>query len=295
MVPHKRRLAIGALSALVLGATGCGSGASGTRPAPPTQVPSINAQDLLRRMATHALAKQTPQASLSTGLHFRALQYSGAFINAGSPQAFTLFETSERVVTVGPRSSAHFVSSVTSPPRFASAHDRRQWRAAGSPKLPFGPSTAQTANLAAGTFGFLPVGVPLTYYDARHLPASSAQVRQAVETHLRVAGHHPPPSLMLRAYGFLLAIAPLRARTRAAIFSAIQALPVHATGTSRDLIGRAGELVSADDPYDRVELLLDPRSDAVLAVQLRVLKPQPAYPGISAGTLIESDTFIRGA
>lgn len=296
MLNKRRQLAIRALSTLAIGAAGCGSAASTGRPRSPDPSPHGNAQRLLRRAATQALAGQAQPDPSGTGVRFRVVEYAGAFINAGSPHAFSLFATSEKLVNVAPTSSAHIVGRLTSPPRFASPLDRRQWHAAGSPRLPFGASTAQTADLAAGTFSFIPVGTRLTFYDAQHLPASPMQIRQALEAHLRSLGRQLSPSLMLRAYGFLLPIAPLGAATRAAIFTAIESLPgLHASGTGRDLLSRVGETVSVDDAYDRIELLLAPNSGSVLAVQQRVLRPQPAYPGIRAGTLIESVTFVRGS
>lgn len=164
----------------------------------------------------------------------------------------------------------------------------------GALKLPFGPSTRRSANLPAGAFSFLPVGPRLTFSDVQRLPRSPLGVRQAVEARVSSAGGQASPTLMLRGYGFLLAVAPLGVATRAAVFTAIESLPgLRVRGAGRDLLGRTGELVAVDDIYDRIELLLDAKTGSVLAVQQRVLRPQPIYPGIGAGTLIESDTFSR--
>jgi len=134
----------------------------------------------------------------------------------------------------------------------------------------------------------------MTFEEAQQLPTTTTEIRQAVEAHLSRSGNYLPPELLLRAYGYLLGVAPLRAATRAAIFSSIASLPtVKARGVGHDLLGRSGYLISADDPYERIELLLDPSHAEVLAVQQRVLTPQAIYPGLASGSLVTSTTFVR--
>jgi len=274
--------------------TGCGSQTS-SLPSARRELPVTRAQALLRYATTQAAAGRADSAGFSNaGVRFRVLERSGAFMNAGSPHAFALFAPSELRVTVSSESSARIAGRFTGPWRFASTVARQQWQAAGSPRLPLAHMTTHSVTRPAGTYSFLPVGIKMTFEEAQKLPTTTAQIRSAVEAHLNRPGRYFSPALLLRAYGYLLGVAPLRAATRAAIFSSIASLPsVKARGVGHDLLGRSGYLISADEPYERIELLLDPSHAEVLAVQQRVLKPQAIYPGLARDSLVTSTTFVR--
>jgi hypothetical protein len=235
-------------------------------------------------------AKQSIRPQANGLLQFHDVQYHASFGDTETPSSFTAFVTVDRQFAVSPSSAALITERGRGRARFLSPADERHWRKDGAPHLDAG---LRSLDLPPGAFGFAPQGLPLTYADAISLPATPAAIQHLIVSLLRwPAGSTPPASLILRQYGFILGTAPLAHRTRAAIAAAVAALPgAHICGRGRDLVGRRGIGVCVDDGYDDIQVLVDARSGAVLAVSQRIPHTSPMYPGLRGGALVQEDVF----
>jgi hypothetical protein len=156
--------------------------------------------------------------------------------------------------------------------------------------------TGQAFSIPAGSFSFIPQGIPLTYRQVRSLPASPQTISAEIAARLRpYAGAHPAPTSVLLQLGFLLATAPLSPSARAAAWSYLASLPgVHLCGLGKDLAGRGGQRICASTRANEVEVLVDTVTASVLAVDQRILQASSWFPGVPAGSLVQSDAFIAG-
>lgn len=238
-----------------------------------------------------------PAGGPGGAVHFRMIQYSPIIENAYTPYGFAAFLQEVRDIRVLP-SSAATIEVSGGPPRLTTPAERALWRAAGKPSLPHGfPSKPNAEQMPAGTFSFIPQGKTLTYRAAAALPASAAALSREIRDLLAgYTGPHPLANQMLTQLGYLLAAAPLTPAARSATWMAVATLPgLHRCPDAADLAGRRGEALCAPGQGHETELLVDPSSGAVQAVEDRLLRRSAAYPGISPGTLLESDTFTGGS
>lgn len=290
----RNHLAPALLCSAALGLMSCGSG---SKPAASVgHSPNPEVARLLQAAATTALGSQTGSAHAGR-LRIHVVERASGFMNAGARNGFALVVPSETRMVIAPNSSARIAARFTGRSYLASSLARRRWEAAGKPRLPVDHATSlRVATLSAGRYSFLPTGSPLTFREARRLPTSPEQVRRAVEAHLQRIGAQDRAAAVLRSFGYLLAVAPLRSKTRDAIFEAVSALPsVRLGGRGYDLLGRGGVWVVTDGSNVWTEVLLEPAHATVLAVQERVRKPQPIFPSLSVGDPIETTTFVSGS
>jgi hypothetical protein len=154
--------------------------------------------------------------------------------------------------------------------------------------------TGQAFTIPAGSYSFIPQGIPLTYRQARSLPGSRQALSAEIAVHLRPsAGAHPPATVVLLQLGFLLATAPLSESARAGAWSYLASLPgLHLCGPGKDLAGRAGRRICVSTRANEVGVLVDTATGSVLAVDQRILQASPWFPGVPEGSLVESDAFL---
>jgi hypothetical protein len=50
-----------------------------------------------------------------------------------------------------------------------------------------------------------------------------------------------------------------------------------------------------DTPADELKLLTDVREQKVLSVEELVIAPSPRYPGVPAGSVVDSETYLPSA
>ncbi len=277
--------AIAALAIISAGAAiaGCGSGPA-ARP--------FN-QSSAQAFASSIADRMVPVSRSGNLLRYRAIEYSTAVVNAGTPGAFTAFITVSRTVTVYSSSAASVGTAEEHPPTFTTPSDRERWVAAGSPALvPAGSS--KTLSLAPGQFSFVLQGTPLTYRQASDLPGTPSAFSAQILDHLpHFKGTHPPATLVLKQLGYLIAVAPLPVAARSAAWHVAASLPgLYLCGTGTDLSGRRGEGLCVDAEGEETEILVNKRTGSVLAIEERLQRPSPIYPTVSGGSLIQSITFI---
>jgi hypothetical protein len=279
---------------LALVAAGCGNSTSVKKSnTNPEARSGREAQQLLHSMAAQARSSREPGGSVSILL----VEHASGFMDAGAPHAFALVVPSETRYVVRSNSAAHVSARFTGRWYFANAMARRHWEAAGKPAFPKIVTGTRSARIPAGGYSFLPVGPTLTFREAEALPSSAVAVRHAVEKYLRRYKPKDRPAMVLRAFGYLLATAPLRAATRIAIYEAMAKLPgVHSEGAGHDQLGRPGVRLVVNSSDQSIEVLVNPKRAAVYAVSERVYKLAPVFPTLSVGDLVEQTTFaVNGA
>jgi hypothetical protein len=269
---------------LCVSAAGCGMGGNQAR--------GMGApQRALSALATRLAA--APAVPSDQAIGYRDIEHRVIIYNPGSKYSFALFGTVVYTVHVQRSSAATISERVLGRPAFTSSASRALWRAAGSPELPGGTGSG-FLSLGRDRFGFNPQGRTLTYSDVEHMPTTAAGVMHSIRRILRPFDSAPPATLLIKQFGYLLANAPLSPGTRAAILRATAALPgVRLCGIARDSVGRVGQQVCAYDPQVVMAVLIDPRSGAVLSVVEYLRRRSTLYPGMSPGTVITSDTFVR--
>jgi hypothetical protein len=273
-----------ALTGVVL--AGCGAG---TTPVPRTY---DSARALIESVAGHSGTGSGPGAPV----HYRDTGFGALVYNPGTPNAFTAYVTATRDVTVQPSSAASVRVISAGTPEFGTATDRAHWQAAGRPALDSGLAAGQVMADPVGQFSFLPQVKALTYQQATALPTTPAGVLAVVRADSTSSPDvAPPATLLLRQFGFLLAIAPLSPAGRSAAWRALLLVPgVRLCGTATDLAGRTGQGLCADGDGYEVEMLVDPAAGAMLEVRKSLTQRSMMYPGAAPGKVVEVDTFLPG-
>jgi hypothetical protein len=164
------------------------------------------------------------------------------------------------------------------------------WRAEHSPRVLMTPGESRSGLIPR--FSFLPQGVRLGYEEALRLPSEASELRRAIAAHLRPLGADLPPTLVLKAYGFLLATAPLSSSTRAVTYDDMASLAgVRACGRRANVEKRDRDALCAAAEGREIEVTIAAHTREVLAVEQRITAESPLFPGLRAGTVVESDTF----
>jgi hypothetical protein len=292
---------LGALAmSATLALTGCGYG-HGRPPATEATrgIAGVTAGSLsgpASSMATSfARGSLTVPAPLGPGgaVRFRMTQYYPVITNAGTPDGYAVFIRVFRDVRVQPSSAAKLLVTGDGPATLTPPAERARWLAAGAPPLPHFPAKPLPVQMPAGTFSFIPQGTVLTYHAAASLPASAAAVSRQIRAMLApYAGARPLPTQMLTQFGYLLASAPLTAAGRSAVWMSVATLPgLRLCPPATDLAGRTGSTLCVSAAGHQTELVVDPASGTVLAVEDRLLQASADYPAITPGTLVQSATF----
>lgn len=255
----------------------------------------IPARNIVLRAA--ARANQRIDGLSGGRVRFRDTQRIAAIYEAGSSHPFVLFETTRYDASVG-LSGAMVRETANGPPRFARAVDRLNWMADGS-RLSLATPGTHVVRYAPGDFSFIPQGRTLSYDAVRELRGAPAVVRAAVDAHLAPPrGPAPPPTVALTAYGWLLAAAPVASSVRAALFTAIAAIPglrVCGIHGPDELAVRRGSSVCVAGGNFETELAFDAQTGSVVMVVQRVRVRSPAFADLPGGTAIQSDTFVAHA
>jgi len=280
--------AVAALAIIGVGAAiaGCGSGVA----AQPSEQNSARTfvGSIADQVAVAGGAADVP----GTPVRYHTIEYSTVVGNSGTPGAFTAFITVSRTIAVQTSSSASITTTDNGVLTFTTPSDRDRWVAAGRPALE--PVSGQTVVIPPGQFSFIPQGATLTYQQAAALPGAVDALSTQVLAHLRpYAGPAPPPTLVLKLLGYLIAVAPTTAAARSAAWRVASSLPgLRLCGTGTDLSGRRGVGLCVDAGGEETEVLVSTQARSVLAVEERLLRQSLAYPSVPAGSLIASTTFI---
>jgi hypothetical protein len=182
--------------------------------------------------------------------------------------------------------------------KFVTPADRTAWRAADSPELADPPSDRRLAATDRPfAFGSDVVG----YKELESLPvepeALARLLSQMVE---RQRGEIPGTfdSSEARAYLLLGLIrdgfrAPTSPALRAALYDLAASVPdLELAGATRDHAGRTGTAVAAVLGDARFELIVDPRTGALLETRRILLRRSHQFPGMTPG-LISRATFLQ--
>ena len=299
-----RATAVIVITGISLLISGCGAaktsgppaGAGQPRSTVTGQVPVGSVRELAALIANRIKSADNPVIQPDSVIKYQDKEYYAAISDAQTSQAFTAFATATRDVTVQPSSSARVKVVGYSPARLVTSSERARWQAAGRPPMPQVAVTGQAFSIPAGSYSFIPQGLPLTYRQVRSLPASPRALSAEIAARLRPpAGARPPATAMMLQLGFLLATGPLSRGARNAAWSALASLPgLRLCGSGRDLAGREGQRLCASTRTDEVDVLVDTVTGSVLAVDQRILLASSWFPGVPEGSLVQSDAFIPG-
>jgi hypothetical protein len=298
---HATLASIVVVSALLCG---CGSGPAiaGADPASaanprlhgtgtPQPVPG-SAASVARAIAARWAAAGAPAPTLSSPIEWRTINYTATVFNPGTPGGFTAFITTRRTILVTPASAATIDASNAAPARFATPADQALWQAAGSPTLGQAPAAGQTQTIPAGQYTFLPQGSTLTYRQAAALPGAPDQLAAVILDHMRAYDSHPPASMELRQFAYLIATAPLTDAARSAAWLAMAMLPgLHSCQAPSPRAQPRAIGLCADSADDQTLVSVDLDTGAILTIAARLLRISPSYPHVPAGTVIGSTTF----
>jgi hypothetical protein len=240
---------------------------------------------------------EAPSFSPTEPVRFNYVEYELLITNAGSRDGFSADQTLWENMMVMPDSSAHVRVTVLTSPTPVSQVDRRRWRATGgqafaSPADHAGASSRLT--LSAGSFSFILQGPRLSFRRVRKLPTSPRMLNRDFAQFLGgPQGLTPPPAMILRQYGFLLATAPLTRAARRAILEAIGSLSgVHRCAALFPKVNpRYGAFCVNGDPTS-TEILIDRKSGIGVVICERLNTPTSLYPDLVDGSLVNSFTFL---
>lgn len=226
-------------------------------------------------------------------VRFSDRQYILEMTNAGSPTSYTTEMTVLRRVEVLPNSSAIDHLRIVKPARFTSQTAWRHWKDAGSPHIPNARRAAYRWTEPQQSFSFAPQGAVLTYRAARELPRRPSAVVRTFRRLLGVPVGKPVASaVLLRQYGFVLAVAPILPRVRRALIRAMGLLSgLSVCGRPAIRGGLRADVFCASDGVTRSEVVLNPRDGVALAVRERLEERSPLYPEVAVRDLVDSDTF----
>jgi hypothetical protein len=240
---------------------------------------------------------RAPEFQDAKPVTFGDVQYHLIVVNPGAVDGFVAGETEAYEWIVAPDSSATTRKKVLTAPRLLSSLDRQHWRMSGRPSFVSSadrPGAMAQGRLPAGVFTFAPHGQVLTFRRVRALAGSRMAVRRQLAGLLEVhVSGRSIASLSLRQYGFLLAAAPLRRATRAAILEAMGMLRgIHRCGT--DLfpkLSRYDDAFCVNGVPTSTEVLIDRRTGVADVVCDRLGVTTPLYPNLRVGSLVAEDTF----
>lgn len=224
-------------------------------------------------------------------VQFAYVEHAPMVGNDETPESVVAFEKTRYDARIAPNSSGTLTSRPIGTPYFNSATDERHWRTLQRPVSALNGKPSRLI-FAPGQWGFLPsAGPPLTYSDVMRLGSNPSRVTAVIRSHIGA----PPAQLsaaLLRAYGFLLADAPLRSSTRKAGVFALKHLPgVANCGAAQTAAGESATLYCTVYGYEQTGVMLS-RDNQVLQVQERLVRRTPVFPRVKPGTVFEWDLFV---
>jgi hypothetical protein len=176
--------------------------------------------------------------------------------------------------------------------RFPTAADRRLWERLGRPSFtpPHGLNSGLTAIGPLGGGHYLLGNLELT---RQQLLATSTNPR-ILYARLYAAGGSPAE--VFTGIGDTLRSRPATAALRAALYRALALVPgVRWVGSVTDSFGRRGKAVGFVHDGVEDELIFDPASSEMLAERTIVLSGGAKQFGLSAGTVLSSNTYLQRA
>jgi hypothetical protein len=222
----------------------------------------------------------------------------GAFANAvgtlepgssGTSATFVALQTSSHEIWIADDSSGRIVRK-DGPPQFFSAAERARWEAAGKPG--FGPSggiDSTDPTPGALSFGWESLGV----HSRDEIPTDPTALATLVERGAQ-GTKNPLPYEEFQVIEEVLRFAPLSGAQTAAFYQVLATLPgIQLVGPAKDALGRPGTSFAVDrgDPT-RDELILDPQTGRLLGSRTTLTRPDSAYPGAPAGTVLGYETIV---
>lgn len=221
--------------------------------------PSAAAKEL-RRLAAIAASGADPQIGPGQFVLMRSeeLRYDYRQEIGGAP-SFTTIDRLSVQTWIAADGSGYRETTIDAV-RFATAADREAWHAAGEPALAV-PGDVQTER-------FKPEDAP--WYDASALPSDPSQL----EATLRADPALTNDGQIYDRIGSLLAQGDSSPELRAALFQVAADLKgITLLGTKSDPKGRTGTAIALDSNVERIELIFDPNSSQILAVDTYDLLP----------------------
>jgi hypothetical protein len=221
----------------------------------------------------------------------------GAFVNevgalepggAGQATTFAALQTSSHEIWIANDASGRIVRK-DGPPQFLTAAERARWEAAGKPG--FGPDGGIDSNEAAGSlsWGWDSLGV----HSRDEIPTDPTALAALVARGAQ-GTKNPLPYEEFQVIEAVLRFAPLSGAQTAAFYQVLASLPgIELVGPAKDSLGREGTAFAVDrgDPT-RDELILDPQTGRLLGSRTTLTRPDAAYPGAPAGTVLGYETIV---
>jgi hypothetical protein len=237
-----------------------------------------------------ALVAGDPAPMIGPGQYWY-VKGTGAFANGaagieGQGEMFTALQTSSHEIWIANDSSGRIVRK-DGPPHFFSAAERARWEAAGKPG--FGPEGGIDSTELDLSWGYEVLGVS----SAKAIPTDPKALTALVERAAQ-GTKNPLPWEAFEVISGVLRFAPLSGAQTAAFYQVLASLPgIELVGPTTDPLGRAGTAFAVErgDPL-RAELILDPKTGRLLGSRTTLAKPDPAYDGAPAGTVIGYETIV---
>jgi hypothetical protein len=163
--------------------------------------------------------------------------------------------------------------------RFASEQDRAAWETDGKPPLP-APGDVRTER-------YSPADAP--WFDASSLSSDANQL----EASLRADPSLTNDGQIYDRIGNLLAQGDSHPDLRAALFEVASSLDgIELLGSREDPRGRAGTAIAIDANGQRVELVFDPNSSRLLAIDTYDLLPDGSVGPLNSWTAFEATQVV---
>jgi hypothetical protein len=230
-----------------------------------------------------------------------SLQYTGVelyanVVNAGSALGYTVFERRSITVTVRPDSSAQVIVTHASPEGFENASERMRWLTAGKPQFPSAMRAGTRLTIRPGSFSFLPFPPRLSFRQALALSPSPGRISDIILGGQQMPAGSDRSFYLAMQLATLLAIAPVRGAVRHAAWKALLSLAgMHGCTGGHDGVGRGGHWMCLRTPAHELKILSSARKQVVLCVENLLTAPSLLYPGVPAGSLIGSNTYVTHA
>jgi hypothetical protein len=146
--------------------------------------------------------------------------------------------------------------------------------------------------LKAGSFSFLPFPPKLSFRQAVALEPSPDRITSLVMGDPRPSGVRAQTFYLAMQLATLLAIAPVSAPVRHTAWKALVSLAgIHGCAGGRDTADRSGRWMCISTPPNGLMILTSTGEQKVLCVEELLMAPSLRYPGVPAGSVIESNTY----
>jgi hypothetical protein len=242
-------------------------------------------------------AQAIPQASGSIigAAKYTDVELYARVVNDGTAHGYTVFAERAIEVTVHPDSSARILVTHTSPAGFENASERMRWLAAGKPPFPSALRAGTQITLRADSFSFLPLPPRLSFRQVLALSPAPGKILSILQSGQRMPAGGVRSFYLATQLATLMAIGPVTGTVRHAAWKALMSLPgIRGCTGGRDNAGRSGRWLCIWTPVNELRILLSTTEQKVLCIQNLLTAPSPRYPGVPAGSLLETNTYVTG-